>query len=255
MTNYKDYYNVLGVGRSADQKEIKRAYRKLARQYHPDVNPGDKAAEDRFKNINEAYEVLGDEEKRKQYDRLGSQYQQWQQTGGQGSVPWEDLFRQAGGQQNVQYDFNGADSFADILNAFFSGGMGGMRGGRQKPRQAAGMRGRDIEQEVRISLQEAYHGTRRDFNRNGRRLSVAIPAGAKTGSRVRVASKGESGYNGGPPGDLYLVVTVADDPTYERSGDDLTREWPLDLYTAVLGGEVEVPTLAGNVRLKVPPGT
>ncbi len=255
MTNYKDYYNILGVERSADQKDIKRAYRKLARQYHPDVNPGDKAAEDRFKDINEAYEVLGDDEKRKQYDRLGSQYQQWQQMGGQGSVPWEDLFRQAGGQQNIQYDMNGTDSFADILNAFFSGGMGGARGGRQRTRQAAGMRGRDIEQEVRISLHEAYHGTRRDFNRNGRRLSVAIPPGAKTGSRVRVAGKGESGYAGGPPGDLFLVVTVADDPTYERSGDDLTREWPLDLYTAVLGGEVEVPTLAGSVRLKVPPGT
>ena len=199
--------------------------------------------------------MLGDEEKRKQYDRLGSQYQQWQQMGGQGNVPWEDLFRQAGGGQNAQYDFSGGDSFADILNAFFGGGMGGARGGRGRQQRAASQRGRDIEQEVRISLHEAYHGTRRDFDRSGRRLSVAIPPGARTGSRVRVAGKGESGYNGGPPGDLFLVVTVAADSTYERDGDDLTREWPLDLYTAVLGGEIEVPTLAGNVRLKVPPGT
>lgn len=253
MTNYKDYYEALGVGRDADQKEIKRAYRKLARQYHPDVNPGDKQAEDRFKDINEAYEVLGDEEKRKQYDRLGSQYQQWQQMGGQGNVPWDDLFRQAGGG-NAQYDFSGGDSFFDILNTFFGGGAGAARA-QPRGRRAASTRGRDIEQEVKITLQEAYQGTRRDFNRSGRRLSVSIPPGAKTGSRVRVSGKGESGYNGGPPGDLYLVVTMLDDPTYERDGDNLVREWPLDLYTAVLGGEVEVPTLGGKVRLKVPGGT
>ncbi len=253
MTNYKDYYAILGVGRDADQKEIKRVYRKLARQLHPDVNPGDKASEDRFKEINEAYEVLGDEQKRKQYDQLGSQYQQWQQMGGQGNVPWEDLFRQAGGQ-NAQYEFSGGDNFFDILNSFFSGGMGGART-QTRTRPAAAQRGRDIEQEVTISLEEAYRGARRDFNRSGRRLSVAIPRGARTGSRVRVSGKGESGYTGGAPGDLYLVVTVADDPVYERNGDDLTREWPLDLYTAVLGGEVDVQTLGGKVRLKVPPGT
>lgn len=254
MTNYKDYYDALGVSRDADQKAIKRAYRKLARQYHPDVNPGDKKAEERFKDINEAYEVLGDEEKRKQYDRLGSQYQQWQQMGGQGNVPWDDLFRQAGGGTNAQYEFSGGDSFFDILNAFFGGGMGGTRT-QTRTRQPMSTRGRDIEQPVKITLQEAYHGTRRDFNRSGRRLSVSIPPGARTGSRVRVSGKGESGYNGGPPGDLYLVVTLQDDPTYERDGDNLVREWPLDLYTAVLGGEVEVPTLGGNVRLKVPSGT
>ncbi|GAB4575546.1 MAG: DnaJ C-terminal domain-containing protein [Anaerolineae bacterium] len=254
MTNYKDYYAILGVDRNASQKEIKRAYRKLARKYHPDVNPGDKAAEERFKEINEAYEVLGDETRRKQYDQLGQQYQQWQQMGGQGSVPWEELFRQAGGG-NVQYEFSGGngDSFFDILNAFFGGGMGGTRT-QTRVRQTA-VRGRDIEQEVTITLEEAYHGTRRDFNRAGRRLSVSIPPGAKTGTRVRVSGKGEAGYSGGQPGDLYLVVKVKDHPVYERQGDDLIRDWPLDLYTAVLGGEVEIPTLGGTVRLKVPPGT
>ncbi|MBN2471785.1 MAG: J domain-containing protein [Anaerolineae bacterium] len=252
MTNYKDYYEVLGVGRDASQKDIKRTYRKLARKYHPDVNPGDKAAEERFKEINEAHEVLGDEEKRKQYDRLGSQYQQWQRSGGQGSVPWEDIFQQAGGG-GAQYDFSGSDSFMDILNAFFSGGMGGTR--QQARQRTAPVKGRDIEQEVLITLEEAYSGTRRDFNRNGRRLSVNIPPGARTGTRVRVSGKGESGYSGGPPGDLYLVVKVKDHPVYQRDGDDLTRELSLDLFTAVLGGEIEVPTLSGAVRLKIPPGT
>ncbi|NPV65814.1 MAG: J domain-containing protein [Anaerolineae bacterium] len=257
MTTYKDYYSVLGVSRDATQKDIKRAYRKLARQYHPDVNPGDKKAEERFKEINEAYEVLSDEEKRRQYDQLGAQYQQWQRMGGQGNVPWEDLIRQAGGG-SIHYEFDGAESFFDILNSFFGGGLGGRTGQQSRARgtaQGAMMKGRDIEQEITISLEEAYHGTRRDFNRAGRRLSVNIPPGARTGTRVRVSGKGESGYNGGPPGDLYLVVNVQEHPTFKRDGDDLLVELPVDLYTAVLGGEVEVPTLGGKVRLKVPPGT
>ncbi len=253
MTGYKDYYSVLGVSRDATQKDIKRAYRKLARQYHPDVNPGDKKAEERFKEINEAYEVLGDDEKRRQYDQLGAQYQQWQQMGGQGSVPWEDLMRQAGGG-GVHYEFDNTDSFFDILNSFFGGGLGG-RTGQPRARQSAAMKGRDIEQEISITLEEAYHGTRRDFNRNGRRLSVNIPPGARTGTRVRVSGKGESGHSGGSPGDLYLVVNVQEHPTFKRDGDDLLVEMPVDLYTAVLGGEVEVPTLSGKVRLRVPPGT
>jgi curved DNA-binding protein len=252
MTNYKDYYDVLGVSRGSSEKDIKKAYRKLARQYHPDVNPGDKASEERFKEINEAYEVLSDADKRAQYDRLGSQYQQWQRTGGQGSVPWEDLMRQAGGGGGASYDFGGGDSFFDILNAFFGGGRA-----RQQQQQSSrvGPRGRDIEQEVMISLEEAYNGTSRAFNRNGRRLTVNIPPGARTGTRVRLSGKGESGYSGGQPGDLFLVVKVQDHPQYERKDNDLYRDVPVDVYTAVLGGEVNVPTLAGNVRLKVPPGT
>jgi curved DNA-binding protein len=252
MTSYKDYYETLGVSRDASEKDIKKAYRKLARQLHPDVNPGDKKAEERFKDINEAYEVLSDKEKRAQYDRLGSQYQQWQRTGGQGNVPWEDLMRQAGGA-SAQYDFGGGDSFFDILNTFF--GMGGRGRQQQQTQTRAPIRGRDVEQEVTISLEEAYHGATRAFNRNGRRLSVNIPPGARTGTRVRLSGKGESGYAGGQPGDLFLVVSVQDGPQYERRDDDLYRDVMVDVYTAVLGGEVNVPTMSGSVRLKIPPGT
>ncbi len=252
MAGYKDYYKTLGVSRNASEKDIKKAYRKLARQYHPDVNPGDRAAEERFKEINEANEVLADPEKRAQYDRLGNQYQEWQHMGGQGNVPWEDLIRQAGGGSGgqYQYEFSGGDSFFDILSSMFGGG------GRQQARQTRmPIKGRDIEQEVTVTLEEAYHGTTREFMLGGHRLSVKIPKGARTGTRVRVGGKGESGYAGGPPGDLYLIVRVQDHPDYAREGDALVLDLPVDLYTAVLGGEIEVPTLSGKVRLKVPAGT
>ncbi len=267
MTDYKDYYKILGVSRDASEKEIKRAYRKLARKYHPDVNPGDKKAEERFKAINEAYEVLSDKEKRAQYDQLGSQYQQWQRMGGQGNVPWEDLMRQAGfggtGGGNVRYEFHtgGGDAggFSDFFEMLFGGlgGFGGTTQTRTRPRtrRRTPIRGQDLEHEVTISLEEAYHGTTRVFDYNGKRLTVHIPPGAKTGTRVRLSGKGGEGYAGGEAGDLYLKVQVADHPVYERKGDDLYRDFTIDLYTAVLGGEVRIPTLGGDVRLKIPPGT
>ena len=253
-TGYKDYYDVLGVSRSASDKDIKKAYRKLARQFHPDVNPGDKAAEERFKEINEAYEVLGDSKKRARYDQLGSQYQQWQHMGGQGSVPWDDLLRQAGMGNaqgpRVEYsgDMNGG--FSDFFDMLFGGGRT-----RQSRAQRAPIKGRDLEHEVSISLEEAYSGTERRLNVDGKRFTVKIPAGARTGTRVRLSGKGDTGYAGGQPGDLYLVVNVMDDPRYERKDDDLYGQVPVDVYTAVLGGEVTVTTLDGSVRLKIPAGT
>ena len=260
MTGYKNYYDVLGVNRNASSKDIKKAYRKLARQYHPDVNPGDKASEDRFKEINEAYEVLNDEDKRAQYDRLGSQYQQWQQMGGQGSVPWEDLMRQAGGG-NVRYDFGNmggmggsTGGFSDFFEMLFGAGLGGRPGSRTRASGPA-MKGRDVEHEVSITLEEAYSGTTRILNRPGERLTVRIPPGAKTGTKVRLSGKGESSPRGGQPGDVYLKVKVEDHEEYERKGDDVYRDVKVDLYTAVLGGVMDVPTLGGNVKLKVGAGT
>ncbi len=260
MADYKDYYQVLGVDRSASDKELKKAYRKLARQYHPDVNPGDKGAEERFKSINEAYEVLSDADKRAQYDRLGRQYQEWQRMGGQGSVPWDDLMHQAGFNGGFSYDQYGGPTggFSDFFDMLF-GGLGGFGGssGRNRTRAStkAPIQGRDVEREVTITLAEAYQGTDRIINRGGKQLTVHIPPGARTGTRVRVSGKGENGYAGGQPGDLYLSVKVSDHPQYERQDDDLIREVEVDVYTAVLGGEMRVPTMAGDVRLKIPPGT
>jgi curved DNA-binding protein len=265
--DYKDYYETLGVKRDADEKAIKRAFRRLARQYHPDVNPGDTSAEERFKEINEAYEVLSDPEKRGKYDRLGSDWQRWQQTGGRpGDFDWSRWATGAagpGGQRvHVQYGtpedlgdlFGGASPFSDFFSQIF-GGMGGgaAPGGFQY--RARPQRGQDYEQEVEISLREAYEGTTRALQKDGRRLEVKIPAGARTGTRVRMSGEGAPGAAGGTAGDLYLRVKVAPDPQFERQGDDLHVTVPVDLYTAVLGGQAQVPTLGGPVMLTIPAGT
>lgn len=235
----KDYYEILGVDRNASDAEIKKAYRKLARQYHPDINPGNAAAEARFKEINEAYETLSDSEKRAKYDRFGRDWQRYQQAPDFGGV---------GGF--------GAGDFADIFETLFGGGRaGGVRGGVYR---AAGQ---DIEQAVDISLEEAFSGTQRtlQFHNPGgqpRTITVKIPPGVDTGSRVRVAGEGAPGIGGGQRGDLYLLINVAPHPHFERRGDDLYVRVPVDLYTMLLGGEVKVPALGGKtVTLKVPAGS
>ena len=253
---YKDYYKILGVDRNAEEKEIKKAYRKLARQHHPDVNPGDKVAEERFKGINEAYEVLSDPEKRQKYDQLGSSWQQWQRTGRDpGGFDWSQWSSgaQPGGGVRVEYrdlgdlgDIFGGRDFSDFFQSVF----GGMGAPQARPR-----RGQDYTQPVEITLEEAFQGTTRMIQKDGRRLEVKIPPGVKTGSKVRVAGEGSPGMAGGTSGDLYLEVVVLPHSTLEREGDDLRCELPVDLYTVVLGGEVEVPTLGGGVMLKIPPGT
>lgn len=262
---YKDYYKILGVEKNADEKTIKAAYRKLARQHHPDVNPNDTKAEERFKEINEAYEVLGTPDKRQKYDQLGSDWQRWQQTGGQPTdFNWGQYTTGPGGQRvHVQYAnpedledlFGGGSPFSDFFTSIF-GGMGGA-GGRPSgfEYQPRPLRGQDIEHAVEISLAEAYHGTTRLLTKDGRRLEVKIPAGAKTGTKVRMRGEGGSGQAGGAAGDIYLKVKVAPDPRFERHGDDLHTGVPVELYTALLGGEVTVPTLSGEVKLKIPGGS
>jgi curved DNA-binding protein len=252
---YKDYYKILGVDRNAEEKEIKKAYRKLARQHHPDVNPGDKAAEERFKDINEAYEVLSDPEKRRKYDQLGSSWQQWQRTGRDpGGFDWSQWFSgaQPGGVR-VEYrdlgdlgDLFGSGGFSDFFQSIF--------GDRGAP-QARPRRGQDYTQPVEITLEEAFQGTARMIQKDGRRLEVKIPPGVRTGSKVRVAGEGSPGIAGGTSGDLYLEVNVLPHSVFEREGDDLHCEVPVNLYTAVLGGEVKVPTPGGDVMLSIPPET
>jgi curved DNA-binding protein len=257
---YRDYYQVLGVPRNASEKEIKRAYRRLARQYHPDRNPGDKAAEEQFKTVNEAHEVLTDPEKRRKYDQLGAQWQQWQQMG---RDPRDFDFSQwfAGGprQTRVEYGnlddlFGGMGGFSDFFRSVF-GEAEAQPTVRWRQAQRRTQRGQDYEQPVAITLEEAYHGTTRMLEVEGNRLEVKIPPGVGTGSKVRMAGKGGRGAAGAPAGDIYLKITLLPHEVFERQGDDLHREIPVDLYTALLGGEVHVPTLKGEVLLKIPPET
>ena len=259
--DYRDYYKILGVSKGASDKEIKQAYRKLARKYHPDVNHDDKGAEERFKEINEAYQVLSDPDKRQKYDHLGSDWQRWQQSGG--NADGFDWSRWTGGApgQGGPYgagDFGdrfGGGSVSDFFRQVF-GGAGGY--GAQQPqwgRRASNRprRGRDIEQEVEITLYEAYHGATRVLEKDGRRLEIKIPAGARTGTKVRLAEEGGPGAMGGPSGHLYLKVKVPSDAQFERKGDDLYADAPIDLYTALLGGKARVQTLSGPVTLTIQP--
>jgi curved DNA-binding protein len=261
---YKDYYQILGVKKSASDKEIKSAYRKLARKYHPDVNPDDKQAEERFKEINEAYEVLSDTGKRARYDQLGADWYRWQQAGGNpGGFDWGQWTARGAPGAGSRYgtiedleDILGGSggAFSDFFQQIFGGRSGARRTYRQHQMRQA-QPGRDLQQEVEISLIEAYSGANRVLEKDGRRLKIRIPAGAKTGTKVRLAGEGSPGGYGGRSGDLYLVVNVRPDPRFERKGDDLHTSVQVDLYTALLGGKVRVQTLSGAVMLTIKPET
>ena len=260
---YKDYYKMLGVDRKASEKEIKKAYRKLARKYHPDVNPGDDTAEQHFKEINEAHEVLSDPEKRKKYNQLGASWRQYARTGAEpGGFDWSQWYSQpGGGRVHVEYaDLGdlfggGGGGFSDFFSTIFGGrGQRGPTDWRTQG-QPYGAPGQDYEQEVEITLEEAFSGTTRILQKDGRRLEVKMPAGVETGSKVRMRGEGSAGLGGGGKGDLYLRVKVLPHHTFEREGQDLRCEISVDLYTALLGGEVRIPTLSGGAMLKIPPET
>jgi DnaJ-class molecular chaperone len=283
---FKDYYATLGVGKTATDKEIKQAYRKLARKHHPDVNPGDKAAEAKFKEINEAYEVLGDPAKRRKYDELGANwrmYEQAQQAGGAGQGfggfggggspfggaggeggAWTINMGGPGGYRTMSEDemrdmFGTENPFSDFFNAFFGGGGAAGEPRARGARAPRSQKGRDVEHEVELTLEEAFHGAMRRISikqgGHARTVDVRIPAGVKDGSRVRVHGEGEAGANGGAAGDLFLRVRLRPHAIFQREGDDLYATVAVPLTTAVLGGEAQVPTITGPVRLKVPETT
>lgn len=233
----KDYYKLLGLDRDADADAIKKAFRRLARQYHPDVNKSDKHAEERFKEINAAYETLSDPAKRKLYDQLGANYERLQQGGGGGAADWSEMFRQAQGSSGANFDP------ASIFETLFGSASGA------GPRTA-----RNVEQEVELTLADAYHGTSRIVRRGAQEIEVAIPPGVRTGSRVRVRGQGARSARS-QTGDLYLVVNVLPDPVYERKDDDLYRSQNVDAFTAMLGGEVTAETLGGSLAVRIPAGT
>ena len=270
--DFKDYYSTLGVGKTATEKEVKQAFRKLARKFHPDVNPGDKAAESKFKEINEAYEVLGDPAKRKKYDELGANWRMYEQAAASGSAgagPFAGQWNVGGapgGFRTMSPDemeqlFGDENPFSDFFTTFFGGGGvepgTGARGARGRARQRAG---RDVEHELELTLEDAYHGTLRRLSLKhdgrARTVDVRIPAGVGDGSRVRVSGEGEHGVGGAAAGDLYLRVRLAPHPVFERKGRDLYVKVPLPVTTAVVGGEADVQTLAGKpARLRIPPLT
>lgn len=238
---YKDYYKILGVDRNASEADIRKAYRKLAKQYHPDYNPNNKQAEERFKEINEAYEVLSDPKKRAHYDRLGADYSQWQRRGAPGDFNWNEYSGFPGGVRINIDDLN--DMFGGGFSDFFQTLFG--RGARASAQ--TGPQG--YQQELEISLEEAYKGTTRLISSGGKQKRVRIPAGVRTGSKVRVAGAAPDGL------DLYLIIQVADDPRFERRGDDLHTTAAIDVFTAILGGEADVETFDGRIKLNIPPGT
>ena len=278
---YRDYYQILGVSEDASQEEIQQAFRKAARKHHPDVNPDDPQAEERFKEINEAYQVLSDPEKRGKYDRFGSQWKQYQQAGGEPEdFNWSQwapggrsgqqtgyTTRQVNQEEFEQMFGQGGAGFSDFFESLFGGaGPGrsssgpGFRqretyrpfGGRNRRARA----GRDLETTVKISLEEAFQGTERIIEKSsGRKMKAKIPPGVHTGSRVRLEGQGQPGQGGQPSGDLYLHVEVVPDPDFEREDDDLHTTREVNLYTLILGGEVPVSTLEKQVKLHIPPGT
>jgi curved DNA-binding protein len=260
---FRDYYETLGVAKTASEDEIRSAFRKLARKYHPDVAKDKKSAEEKFKQINEAYEVLSDPEKRRKYDELGAN---WNQPGGFQPPPQWGRAQPGGGFQwgggengGVEFEFGGT-GFSDFFEAFFGGGRGRSAFGGVGQRTAA-ERGSDVEADIMVTLEEALNGStrqvslRRAGSKKTETYQVKIPRGVREGQRIRLAGQGEVGERGGKSGDLFLRVRLARHPDFSVEGSDLVHEVKIAPWQAVLGDQLVVPTLEGNARLKLPPGT
>ena len=256
-----DYYKVLGVERNASQDDIKKAYRKMARKYHPDLNKDDPNAKDKFQEINEANEVLSDPEKRKKYDEYGEHWKHADEFKAEREA--YQRAQQSGGQSAYWYSVNGDDfmggfgrgnasGFSDFFEQLFGHGASAGRSGRGYNMMS---RGGDIEAQMNLSLREAAVTHKQTFSVNGENLRITIPAGIADGQMIKLKGHGEKGSNGAPDGDLYITFQIAPDPEFKREGDDLFTDVDIDLYTAVLGGTVNVKTIDGMVKLKVNPGT
>lgn len=244
---FVDYYKILGLEKNASQDDIRKAYRKLARKYHPDVNPDNKEAHKKFQEINEANEVLGDPEKRKKYDQYGKDWQhaeQFEQARQQRSQQ-----QYAGGAGQEFYGDFGDSDFSDFFESMFGGGEGGRR------RRETKFRGQDYDAQLRLSLRDVYTTHQRTITINDKNVRITIPAGVENGQKIRLKGYGAPGVNGGPAGDLYITFVIEDDAQFKRQGNDLYTTAQIDLYTAVLGGETTIETLAGKIKLKVPAGT
>ena len=231
---YIDYYKVLGVDKTATPDDIKKAYRKLARKYHPDMNPNDKTAEQRFKEINEANEVLSNPENRAKYDKYGEHWQQGEayEKARQQQQQYSGGFSGDGYRETY---FDGAGDYSDFFRDMFGGGAAGGFGRRQYGSASGRFKGQDIHAEMPVSLREAAATHQRTFNINGKNIRITIPAGAYDGQQIKLKGYGQEGYNGGPNGDLYITFVIAPDAQFERSGNDLKIKVPIDLYTAMLG--------------------
>lgn len=251
---YIDYYKILGIDKNASAEDIKKAYRKLARKYHPDVNPGDKEAERKFKEINEANEVLSHPENREKYDKYGEHWKH-------GEEYEKARQQQQHSKQSASYggfsdaDFGEGEDFSDFFQSMFGGGAGSGFGRSSRGSTSGKFRGQDISAELNLHLRDAATTHQQTFEINGKKVRITIPAGIADGQKIKLKGHGSPGYNGGPNGDLYITFNIAEDPHFKRNCEHLSAEVSVDLYTAVLGGEVIVKTLDGSVNLKVKPGT
>lgn len=243
---YIDYYKILGVAKDASADDIKKAYRKLARKYHPDLNPNDKDANKRFQEVNEANEVLSDPEKRKKYDQYG---ENWQHADAFAEQQQQQQARSSGQRQQYQQNPFGGEDFSDFFESMFGGA------GRSSSRGSNRYKGQDLHAELELSLVDAYTTHKQTITVNGKNLRITIPAGIANGQVIKLKGQGMAGMNGGPAGDLYITFNITDHPLYRRLDDDLYVNQEIDLYTAVLGGDTMVETLSGKVKLKVNPGT
>ncbi len=257
---FKDYYKILGVDKTATSEEIKKAYRQLAKQYHPDKNPGNKSAEERFKEITEANEVLSDPEKRKKYDQLGANWKQYQYANpnASGMNDWYSQFNRGGGGSPYNFSgnlgdlFGGLGGFSDFFESFF--GAGSHRSGENIFSRAK--KGSDYEATLNLTLEDVYNGAEKQITVDGRKLKVKVEPGTKDGLRLRLKNQGAPGKNGGERGDLYLTIHVLEHPFYEIEEDDLYYNLDVDLYTAILGGQVQITTLdKKKINLTIPPET
>jgi curved DNA-binding protein len=251
--NYIDYYKVLGLSKDASEKDIKKAYRSLARKYHPDVNPGDNEAEKKFKEINEANEVLSDPEKRKKYDKYGKDWKhadEFEKAGYSGAGAGGGRRRSASSGAWSDMSGAGTDDFSDFFNSMFGGGFGGGRSTR-----STSFKGQDFNAELSLPLRSAAETHKQTLTVNGKKIRITIPAGISDGQTIKISGQGGVGVQGGPAGDLYITFRIEADPIFERRGDDLYTKGKVDLYTLILGGELSANTLTGPVKINVKPGT